>query len=431
MKKNVLRLGLVLLSSSIYAQSLNVVDGWQMKGTETGFSTMEAFNQPCINSVWSFDVANKSWKAYSPNATITQLISNSSLVESLTSIEPDAGFWVNGNYPCSITKDGNTSQSTTPQVVYVQNSIWPQTQSFTLDMIAGQTFKVDAYTKISFDANGFANLSQSNVGAGIAVAGTASGYGDSNATLRSDGTIIITSAYPQDNRVYTSEVRVLASSTTLGYITAQRSYDENSKSYYENIGMALFDTAVESPVDMSTKLPYTTFNGWGIENQQGISYENNGTVTSFDKNGPQNYGNDQNFTIVDGAIVIIHEYNSTTSSYKDIEKLQIVYSLGDYDVLKSDNNYTSQNKTIGYIDVDNNNTWKSIELNSSIQTFQDLFSITQNYFNDSLYDLSTSTFTSAYSPDTNTFSLSSDGKTLTSCYAYGNEKQCRTPHFSK
>jgi len=70
----------LLLSSSLYAKNIDIVKGWQIKGSDSGFINMNSFNKSCINTVWAYDTANKKWKAYSPNSNTQDLINNHSSI---------------------------------------------------------------------------------------------------------------------------------------------------------------------------------------------------------------------------------------------------------------------------------------------------------------------------------------------------------------
>ena len=109
MKKRFFTIASLLLSSSIYAQDINITTGWQLKGTETGFANMSDFDNTCINTVWSYDSIEKKWKAYSSNEITKQLITNSLLISELENININDGFWISANSNCTInTSDINS-----------------------------------------------------------------------------------------------------------------------------------------------------------------------------------------------------------------------------------------------------------------------------------------------------------------------------------
>lgn len=417
----------VVVASSLFSQDMNLASGWQMKGTEVGFSNMQAFNKSCIDAVWSFDTFTNSWKAYSTDSELSQLIKNSSTIQNLTSLSVDEGFWVKTNSSCTVSKDSNLSN--TPTVIYQTNALWPYATAFTLDMIASKTFKYDSSgnNTITFDVNGFTDAGS---GVGVAVPyGYSTGCSsentyESNTSLNSDGVLVnkwhntyvnidtnATESYSGQN-----EQKLLAINSDIGYITVTRNYNESNMQYYEYINSMIFSIATENPVNMSTKLPYTIYNSWDLKNKTGIKYNANGTIEHFNKDGIQNYSNDNNFTIENGQFIITYDYNNTNQETHSIDKKQIVFSIGDYDILRTINTGNNKNYQVSYNDV--NNTWTSIDLNSSIQTFYDVFTLTNNKIFDNVYDLDNGTFSNTYSCDTsNNFTISSDGKTLTTCWS--------------
>ncbi len=110
---------------------MQIQKGWQLKGTETGFSSMQAFNKDCIDTVWSYDASINSWKAYSPKSKISAIINNNPDILNLTSLTTDEGFWVKANNNCLIQKEGNVS---IPIIIYQTNALWPYATKFTLDI---------------------------------------------------------------------------------------------------------------------------------------------------------------------------------------------------------------------------------------------------------------------------------------------------------
>lgn len=405
----------LLIQSAAYAENMNLVSGWQMKGTEVGYSSMNSFENDCILTVWSFDTSSESWKAYSPDENLAQLINSSATIQNLYNLNKDEGFWVNAKQSCIVTKEGNISD---PIVIYQTNALWPYATSFTLDMIANKTFKAQnsdsSIQTFTYDENGFVSIS--------------SGCQENNMSLDSSGVLIDSWSYSYINEnnetitnIFNYENKLLATDSDIGYITVSRHYDEYNKQYYENVSSMIFASAFEIPVDMNAKLPYTIYNAWGIEDKSGQTYEADGTITHFNKDGVQDYYTDTAFTVENGKITTINDYNSTynQSYYKNVK--QIVYSIADYDILKT--TYEGYNKNFQVSYNDEVNTWKTLDLNSSIETFYDIFALTDNRLFNNLYDLDNKTFTSLYtslcSNVANTFTVSSDGKTLTNCWSDG------------
>ena len=409
MKKKVL-LGSILLASSLlsYSQNFMVVSGWQLKGSESGFQTMKAFDKECIDLVWSFDETTKSWKAYSPKIGLREKIEESSSIGLLTSIGMDSGFWIKANGNCIIDKENNIS-SNTPEVIYQTNALWPYTKSFSLDMIANKSFKVWDEV-INFDASGkykgnYVSISLQN------------------------GILKYTYKDSCGKTVHTSEAKILAKDEQIGYIVVSRSYDDNAKEYHEYIIPLINKDAQEQPVDMSSKLPYTFYRGssYDISNKARVTYEKNGTISYFSED-ENYYSYENNFTIEDGALVTKDEDISENFSYHDMEKIQIVFSIDDFDILKTTGEYTSKTAQIGY--EDSNQTWQTLDINSSIQTWQDIFKYTNNRYGSGTYNFDNHTVIYDHMEDDScqdniTFQISQDGKKLTTCWN-NNLDHCRT-----
>ena len=92
----------LLLTTALYSQEINITSGWQMKGSDSGFSDMSILNKTCIDVVWSYNNNTNKWKAYSPNGNTMQMIRNSSDLTELTNISLNEGFWIKANNTCSI-----------------------------------------------------------------------------------------------------------------------------------------------------------------------------------------------------------------------------------------------------------------------------------------------------------------------------------------
>jgi len=434
MKKNILINALLLSTTLIYASgvgsansNMNITSGWQMKGSEVGFSTMQNFNQSCIDTVWSYDTATNSWRAYSPDNGLATLIQNSATIATLSSINPDDGFWVKANSNCLITKEGNITE---PTVIYQTDALWPYATPLTLNMLANKSFKAGyegalnaagpiAGTKpLTFDENGFANINDNSMNS------CANQSFENNISLNSDGvlvnkwrrTYLNSDTNETESYSYKTESKLLASDASIGYVLVDRHYDDYNKQYQENVSSMIFDNAVENPIDMATKLPYTVYDSWNITNKSGRTYDTNRSITHFDKNGVNS--SDENFSIEDGKIVTSYDYNDSSQESHNIEKQQIVFEIGDFDILKHEYAGTTKNKQISY--SDENNSWTTLDLNASITTFYDIFQLTHNKIYDDVYDLDNGTISNPYATcNTQTFSISDDGKTLTSCYSDG------------
>jgi len=88
------------LGSSLFAQNIQVHRGWQLKGTESGFS-INSFNQSCIDTVWTYD-SESGWSVYSPKSELQNEINGNSTLRSLLNIGKNQGFWIYANSDCDI-----------------------------------------------------------------------------------------------------------------------------------------------------------------------------------------------------------------------------------------------------------------------------------------------------------------------------------------
>ena len=77
------------------SQTIQVSKGWQLNGTNIGFSSMNNFNKPYIDIVWAY--YESLWSAYSPDLSVAALLNANSMYENLTAITPNDGFWLRAN----------------------------------------------------------------------------------------------------------------------------------------------------------------------------------------------------------------------------------------------------------------------------------------------------------------------------------------------
>jgi len=159
----------ILLTSTICAKDINIINGWQMKGSDSGFSNMNSFNKNCIDAVWTYDTTNSKWEAYSPNTAMQSLINKSSIVN-LSNLKENDGFWVKGNSNCVI--DGNiTIQDGKINLLYSTNiddeipliaidkdnntsMVFTKSTNDTIEDIFYQDNKNDFWVKTTMDNNG-------------------------------------------------------------------------------------------------------------------------------------------------------------------------------------------------------------------------------------------------------------------------------------
>jgi hypothetical protein len=119
----------VLLTSTIYAQNINITTGWQLVGTQTAYSNMNDFNKSCIDLVWKYNKNTSTWSAYSPDNNTAQLIADSTTIDTLNNINENDGFWVKANSDCNIVNES----------VVLDNNISVET-GFTQEYLDGKVF---------------------------------------------------------------------------------------------------------------------------------------------------------------------------------------------------------------------------------------------------------------------------------------------------
>ena len=119
MKKLVAALS-TLAITSLSAQTLEILPGWQLLGAASDINASTSFANSCIDIVWKFDSVAKKWSAYSPKSSIQTTLRSQNLGP-FTLIEKGKGFWVKANSSCSI--------DTTPTPTLY-------------DLLAGKTFYV-------------------------------------------------------------------------------------------------------------------------------------------------------------------------------------------------------------------------------------------------------------------------------------------------
>ena len=413
MKNLFLGIGSMLsVASLLFSQNMSVGEGWQIKGTETGFSSMEAFKKDCIDIVWGFDRKTQTWKGFSTNKEIQSIIESNPNFSKLDKIAPDEGFWVKANQDCLIKKEGGSKIGAASIVPYSFAQLWANTQPFTKEMLTNKKFKVAPDASISFDDKGFSTIDfDLGYGSSWVVTDIQCNTVERNVTLDSNGNLVSSTKDKYINTetnesIYetnTEKFRILAKDESIGYILL---------SEHGIVVPFIFDTAVETPIDMSTKLPYDVFMDWDMQNRGEILFNSDGTMKKFSTD-ENSYTNDRNFTIEEGKIVIRHDYNGTYDEYHSIDKSQIVFSMGDYDILKE--NYSGYSKDYRVSFNDENGSWQSIDLNSSIKTWYDIFKLTNNHLYDDEYDLENGTYGKSLCT-AHHFTISSDGKELTTCW---------------
>ncbi len=90
-----------LAITSLNAQTIDIVPGWQLLGSLSDINVSQTFNKPCIDIVWKFDNEAKSWSAYSPDSSIQNLLYSKNL-GLFEIIEKGKGYWLKAKSSCSI-----------------------------------------------------------------------------------------------------------------------------------------------------------------------------------------------------------------------------------------------------------------------------------------------------------------------------------------
>jgi hypothetical protein len=113
----------VLLTSTIYAQNINITTGWQLVGTQTAYSNMDNLNKSCIDLVWKYNKNTSTWSAYSPDNNTAQLITDSTTIDTLNNINENDGFWVKANSDCNISNNIITPAVSVDNILNTEYSI--------------------------------------------------------------------------------------------------------------------------------------------------------------------------------------------------------------------------------------------------------------------------------------------------------------------
>ncbi len=97
---------LILSVMPVFAsQSLQLTQGWNLKGSYLDNIDMSQFDNDNISTVWKWD--NGQWQIYSPDSAIDNIIANYNL-SAISLINAGDGFWVNAKKSDNITLSGNS-----------------------------------------------------------------------------------------------------------------------------------------------------------------------------------------------------------------------------------------------------------------------------------------------------------------------------------
>jgi len=317
-----------IIAGSIFAYDLNLTTGWQMVGALEDID-INSLNSPNVVSVWSYDADTKKWKAYIPNNTIDLYQYN---IDPLYKIKKGEGFWVN-----SLT----TATIYTKESMLYFDYIIDGVSDFTLADVANKTFKVateDELSEITFDANGKSSIKfpWTTYDLWYENGSIYAKRRDFNDTLRFK--------------------KVAADDDGIIVAGVNENYADNGFFDFWMLGEL-------NPVDMSTVLPYTTYDTWGSSYQV---YDTNGSVEYYyydSVSKEYRKSSESNFTVSNGKI-LVDSYdgnytwnyldNNITTYSKEKQYIQIVKKIGRYDVLLNEWAWSSY-----YVDPNlKNKTWQ-------------------------------------------------------------------------
>ena len=147
MKNRLVTLGLVsLLSSSLFADTFMIKDGWQQLGAANDITDLTVFNYKCVDYLWYYDnndTNNPKWRLHVANGVNYNY--GGDILESIDKLQ---GFWAKANSSCEITI--NISDIPAPPDISVEyiadiplnwwsdtNATMPATIGYTTSQIIG------------------------------------------------------------------------------------------------------------------------------------------------------------------------------------------------------------------------------------------------------------------------------------------------------
>ena len=137
-----MKISITLLISFLFVNCLNgqtfdLKKGWQMKGAYEEITSLDGFNNKCVDYIWTYDSnSTNDWKVHVANGDDVTIDNN----KILTSISKDEGFWIKANTDdCYIDTDviesGQNNDTllteyTPPQVDFGSDDYWVSTQDY-------------------------------------------------------------------------------------------------------------------------------------------------------------------------------------------------------------------------------------------------------------------------------------------------------------
>ncbi len=399
----------IVLNSTVIAQDkLDIVNGWGMYGSSNSIS-LNQISKESVSTIWNYNKNTKKWSAYSSDINILQKIKDSN-IEILTELEANSGFWILGNSIDTIEIDNNLTN-------YVK-ILMPINQ----DLLENKSFTMFSYpmnhtdTKIVY----FDNDSSSDFtittfeNKDINVSFT---FNDLNKTI----------TYNVANTGVSDDMKInyqIISQSNQGIILGN--IDKNTLSNPNSLLFLQDNNFIENPIDMTTLLPYTyytnTAGGVSSDNSHYTFDINNTKSHTSDQmqeingtwisTGVQNINQDGNFTITnDGSLLTNYYSNTDTYGADSNHSIQVVASIGDFDILKNIHSGYTWKRTISYKDA--HNDYQNLKLeDENITTWNQIFDMTNNIYEERTFSSNgTITFSGI---DDYTYTISDNNTTLTS-----------------
>jgi len=295
--------------------------GWNLVGSDSAVNLVKDLNNSAIKIAWRWH--NGNWEAFSLNKDLKDTITKEGYTY-FTQTAPHEGFWVYANDFTTISI-GNGNQSVSGDNGYSNSGyklpLVDTPMDFNLSDVANKTFKIiKANFKISFDENGNGTL-----------------IGENNSSIGEaifDNGVIKINIQNDTNQSF--NVQKIASSESGVIILSNVMNNGNIESQFLDAWISK-----ENPVDMSTLNYPTTFY---------LDYPGEKIVIN-DDGTMQAWGKDNNYTIENGQIVV-KGYDNSDGNYTSyyVDKLQIVDTIGRYDVIKDEMSWTDGYKDDELVD---------------------------------------------------------------------------------
>lgn len=410
-------LSFALASVLMASENLSVHPGWQLLGSSNEVQDVTStFSSSNIKFVWVFDDTAQKWKAYSPDSNLMQVINDSDNVETLSYIAPNKGFWINATgYETIILNDNSNTNPEQNGFRFVD-----KLKDVNLSSFANKTFKILNYyndfyedskaplfKSITFDQNGNAKLSFSYKHC------YDDNDNDTNITIDykiNNGTLVVSDDYNNS-----MEYKILATNDN-GVVLGSTMANRYGPMWKANNSILVFlnDNVTQQPVDMSSIiLPFKVYDTW--DNDSYTELDSNGSIV-YHYNDMANDVDDDSFKIVDGKINIYHSQKWNDGGFEDNSTIQTIYQIGRYNIDKI--NYSEYHyDTVIHIDDANGSSFDfNLTAHPDIDTWQKLFNETNwTLYNTKYYENNNTT---EYGE---TFTISSDGKTLSTTHECGEE----------